>query len=1003
MSIIHKTKYNKKTSVKNPRNIRGNWEFSFYQKSVDLVTEANIKSKLKPSNSFDPKNVHSYINPQPSKEEVIFEKNQKKEKLNKAEKIILENYISKKKIAIAKDYELIEKNGLNAVPNTQEGKYYLLLYALDYYFKKDMRQMIYSIYFKLFGLIDNINQLCPDIYKKYSVHIDKMNEIMSQQDIIKLQFNDFHHVMPPLDTKGFVKFDPWQIEVINLIDKNASIIVNAKTSAGKSVLSAYAVTKGATLFVVPTDALAWQMASYIGGIVNKNIPILTQNYQSDPNRDGMIKLLASSDFIVGTSESIVDYLPFIKTKFKRIVLDEIHMIGKLEGSAMEHIIKVLNNIPILALSATIGNTDELSTWIKSVSEIKDIHIVYGLKRFFNLQRYYYDIETNNLNRINPLGLVTYQDFVDGSIKTKNLEPTPPDVWDLMETISKHLDLGDLKPDSYFSKEKKIELNEAFEYFNKLIQFMCDKNAEHPKIIETIVKSYTPENIKTDIDLVKLAFKLKEGHKSPTIIFQPNSVKCLKIVREFAKTVEDLEMKAFPNLIADREKLMKLAKKEEKKVEKVDVDIDSRKALKQLYSDGSTSKDAYGESGPKRIEVKVIETVPIQEPHSDWIFTQIQHFSEPTVEQWVKENKRYFPSTGEFYHWVIKLLWRGVGVYVKGLPESYLRLVQSLACNKQLGIVFSDISLTFGVSMPFRSVVILPCEMDGMMFHQMCGRAGRRGLDKEGNIIFAGFDWETIKHYSTIESPNVVGADTSLYSIPHANKLSKSLDWDRTSKSFLDKSINPDDATEFFDGIASNYESAWNWALSDDTNHLNMCWRYRTSQDGIILSFLMPYLKRGWEFGKDPIKHKYQIEIAHFLSRFITGRSSEKYALEEPEIMKTEPFNQIYEKMEELGLEIPNNVDGRVFQSIKMIKLVGYSNEEEYNKLRDDFFDFGLKVKILQNFCYQAKMLNLSIVLAKLLTRIWRRFHNSSPITLPLGIFELEEEEEESDDEDSDDE
>jgi hypothetical protein len=284
----------------------------------------------------------------------------------------------------------------------------------------------------------------------------------------------------------------------------------------------------------------------------------------------------------------------------------------------------------------------------------------------------------------------------------------------------------------------------------------------------------------------------------------------------------------------------------------------------------------------------------------------------------------------------------------------------------------------------------------MMFHQMCGRAGRRGLDKEGNIIFAGFDWETIKHYSTIESPNVVGTDTSLYSIPHANKLSKSLDWGRVSKSFLDKSIDPSEAVEHFEGIASNYENAWNWALSDDVNHLNMCWRYRKSQDGIILSFLMPYLKRGWEFGKDPTLHKHQIEIAHFLSRFITGRTSDVYILPEPEIMKTEPFNQIYEKMEELGLEVPTNVDGRVFQSIKMIKLVGYSNEEEYNKLRDDFFDFGLKVKILQNFCYQAKMLNLSIVLAKLLTRIWRRFHNSSPIALPLNIFEVEEKDDESD-------
>ena len=42
-------------------------------------------------------------------------------------------------------------------------------------------------------------------------------------------------------------------------------------------------------------------------------------------------------------------------------------------------------------------------------------------------------------------------------------------------------------------------------------------------------------------------------------------------------------------------------------------------------------------------------------------------------------------------------------------------------------------------MPFRSVVIVKDDkhsdtLDSMLFQQMCGRAGRRGLDKEGNII-----------------------------------------------------------------------------------------------------------------------------------------------------------------------------------------------------------------------------------------------------------------------------
>ena len=67
---------------------------------------------------------------------------------------------------------------------------------------------------------------------------------------------------------------------------------------------------------------------------------------------------------------------------------------------------------------------------------------------------------------------------------------------------------------------------------------------------------------------------------------------------------------------------------------------------------------------------------------------------------------FFPNNGMDYHYIIDLLWRGIGVYVDGLPEPYLRLVQKLAVNGKLAIVFSDISLVFGVSMPLGTSVIL---------------------------------------------------------------------------------------------------------------------------------------------------------------------------------------------------------------------------------------------------------------------------------------------------------
>merc|ERR1712072_512962 len=106
-----------------------------------------------------------------------------------------------------------------------------------------------------------------------------------------------------------------------------------------------------------------------------------------------------------------------------------------------------------------------------------------------------------------------------------------------------------------------------------------------------------------------------------------------------------------------------------------------------------------DDGPK-IEEPVYKA--IQEPHRDFIFNEDQYFTGALVDTWVKDLKMYFPNTGEDYHWLIIMLWRGVGVYVKGLPDPYLRLVQSLASAKKLAVVFSDSSLVFGVSMPFRT-------------------------------------------------------------------------------------------------------------------------------------------------------------------------------------------------------------------------------------------------------------------------------------------------------------
>lgn len=1002
-------KFKKRTNKfkKNTSNTRGDWEFSFFQKKIIENEEQTIKCGLRPENCFDPKKIPEYMNPQPSKEELIYKRYLEKDKLNTKEIIILENYLKKKDKDVINDMESIDKYGLNYTPITKEGRTRKLLDTLTALVKKNSPDSICNIFLRLKE--EDEFELTPEYTKKYAQQLNKMNLLVNGTDMIKLQFTKFHNNMPPLNNKSFRKFDPWQIEVINNIDKNLSSVISAPTSAGKTVLSGYAATKGKTLIVVPTDPLAWQMAAYIGTIIDVDVPIITQTYQSIPKRDAFIEKLNSSQVIVGTADSIVDYLPLININFDWIIFDEIHMIGKKEGSSMELIIKVFNNVPFLALSATIGNVDEVVEWFKKINPTRDVTKIVCDKRFFNLQRFYYNPTTNTLDTLHPLAMVDINEIKDGSILKKSLHPTPPDTWNLYEKLIKEYgDLGELNHQTYFDNNERIHLSKATEFFSDLMEFMI-ANFDEEKI-KKILNDYKNNNLTNDdvIDLVKLAFLMKENSKTPAIIFQKNTMACLRISRKFSKTIDAMEDKAHPRLWSERIKAHKAAHRIEKTLEK---EMEKEKAK------DSSAKSTVSYSSPaKTIKVKVnrnngdssrkemrnfvdqksketeeidIDMSGLQEPHADFILNDYQFFSEGIVEKWVEELKKFFPSSGTEYHFMIKLLWRGVGVYAKGLPDPYLRLVQTLANHRKLAIVFSDMSLVFGVSMPFKTVVIyrdaiVEDGLDSMLYHQMAGRAGRRGLDKEGNVIFAGFEWNRIEELSVCPIPNIVGTNTLNYVVPHANKLTEiyknNQEWDNIFKNALN-GRDDDENIEILESIKTNYQHGWNFAISDDKNHLHMMWKLRNNEnEPVITSFLIPYLKKGFE-GLDPNVEENQVAIAHFLSQFINimTTNDKSLILPEPEIMNVSSFARIYTLLEELQLELPKNIDGQVFTCIKVNKMIKKDSERGADELRNRLFDFGDKVKAIQHFCFHNKLTNLSRLLGKLLTRIWWIYHQSSPI------------------------
>lgn len=985
-------RHNNKQNV-NKVNSKGDWEFSFFQKKYDPNEEAIIKLSMKPENGFNPKNVHNYINPDIPEEKILIKKEQG-HKLSTRENIILNNYLNIKETKIKNDIKMVKDQGLLAKPTTKIGRGYLLLKMLDHQLEKKNENGIANIYLRM--MEKDYFEFTPELLLEHTENINKMNEIVKTLDIIKLQFTEFYAQMPPLNTKGFQKFDEWQIKVINNIDNKISTMVNAPTSAGKSVLSGYAIAKyEKVLAIVPTDALAWQMSSYFTNIINSNIPIVTNTYQTIPKRNELIELIKHSKGLVGTPDAINDILPFIDCKYEYIIFDEIHMIGRNEGMSMEHIIKLLSKTPILALSATIGNTDELVEWFETIINKKMDKIICS-DRYFNLQKLYYDENKNDIIRLNPLALVNELQIKDKSILIKNLQPTPPDIWDLYIKLSNSYDLEDLDIYKYFNINQRIELNEANKYFNKLINFVVNKYDNDKNNIMGIINSYKDNiTLPSTIDLPKFMMKLKENNKTPAIIFQKNTVACLRMVRNFAKDIETLEMKTYPKLIQERMKLAKYAKRMEKhKPETND------KKEKNINAKTQLKKAKYGETIDNEEKNIVIDVPSLQEPHSDFIFNTIQYFTDNMVESWVNDLKKYFPNSGEYYHFIIKLLWRGVGVYAKGLPDPYLRLVQSLACQKQLAIVFSDISLVFGVSMPFRTVVIirdnkLIDDLDPMISQQMCGRAGRRGLDKEGNIIYLGYTFERMKELSISEPPNVKGCNTIVYTVPHANEISKTMktnqNWDCICNNLLDKTISNEESNEILENIKINYENGWNFGLvKTDINHLHMNWKLRYNNDCLLISYLIPYIKRAFE-GKDHTIENNQIELAHFLCRYICTKETDidEYVLTDPKILNEFPYNNINKNLEELEIELPLKIDNRLYISIQQNYIFKNNFEDETDKLRHEIFEFGEKIKCIQHLFFHSKI-SLAKIFGKLLTRIWWIYHTSSPIMKPIHTYDIDE-------------
>ncbi len=98
----------------------------------------------------------------------------------------------------------------------------------------------------------------------------------------------------------------------------------------------------------------------------------------------------------------------------------------------------------------------------------------------------------------------------------------------------------------------------------------------------------------------------------------------------------------------------------------------------------------------------------------------------------------------------RLLRQGIGVHHAGLLPRYRRIVERLAQTGHLKVISGTDTLGVGVNIPIRSVLFTQLyKYDGQKtailsardFHQIGGRAGRRGFDDHGNVVALAPPWQ----------------------------------------------------------------------------------------------------------------------------------------------------------------------------------------------------------------------------------------------------------------------
>ncbi|KAJ6258500.1 hypothetical protein Dda_6542 [Drechslerella dactyloides] len=572
---------------------------------------------------------------------------------------------------------------------------------------------------------------------------------------------------------------------------------------------------GVLVYVAPTKALVNQIAAEVLARFTKNYPHAGQTVWAIHTRDYRINHPEQCQILITVPHilQIMLLAPHNAGKWaprvKRIIFDEIHSIGQADDGVIWEQLLLLAPCPIIALSATVGNPTEFRDWLVETQKAANIdltmiehkHRYSDLRKFIyqpaaqeaftglDQRRHFEELDDEpDFTAVNPIS--TLVDIKHRALPD-DLSLEPRDCLELYNCMKKHQTRGfhvadTLDPSRWFKGVvKKIDVVKWEAALKKqLEQWMANVDSPFDAVMEELVHSHgttdasyknhekegrseSPvsednEDDEHDNDATTqettlfLLSRLHSKNALPAILFTFDRTMVEKTVLTIVHQLEETEAtykKTDPQYLKELEqydeylkqqKDSRTTKPEQKAAKKKEKS--SKKKSKDDETDAMKDERNQGE----REEVSKWVSFDPNAPHEKFLFTgKVNHD--------VEEDFKMLRSAGtpDAY---ISALRRGIGIHHAGLSRQLREVTETLFRMGYLQVVIATGTLALGINMPCKTVGFIgdSVYLTALSFRQCAGRAGRRGFDLFGNVVFHGLPRAKVNRLISSRLPSLHG-------------------------------------------------------------------------------------------------------------------------------------------------------------------------------------------------------------------------------------------------------